>query len=395
MLRKGLIEKLFEASHMQRWNDHFRPVELFELDKQAHKMIAAFMLGRFEEHQSGFSWIEIIEGGIFELLQRIVITDLKPPVFYLIKEDRDRYRRLNDWIYSQLENYLLPLGDDFASRFRRYFASDETSINRRVLGAAHVYSSLWEYRIIEPLNPQIFEIEEVGKTLEAKLEGYMDLHGLRELYAHSSYRKFLNLCGQLRFQYRWSNLHKVPKTSVLGHMLFVAILSYLFSLKIGACDKRKENNYFTGLFHDLPEVLTRDIISPVKSSVEGLKELISEYEREMMQREVYNLIPSSWHELIRLYTENEFEDVAFIEGRRTPASTEVISERYNEDRFSPRDGRLIKSADDLSAFVESCSAIENGNKSQDFQRVKVLLSEKYSSTRIGGLNIGEIYADFE
>jgi len=33
------------------------------------------------------NWTEIVEGEIFELLQRIVITDLKPPIFYKIKED--------------------------------------------------------------------------------------------------------------------------------------------------------------------------------------------------------------------------------------------------------------------------------------------------------------------
>jgi putative hydrolase of HD superfamily len=77
-------------------------------------------------------------------------------------------------------------------------------------------------------------------------------------------RNFIDLCGQLRFQLRWSYLHRIPKTSVLGHMLIVAVLSYLFSLEIGACRKRCYNNYFTGLFHDLPEVLTRDIVHPVK-----------------------------------------------------------------------------------------------------------------------------------
>lgn len=87
MIRKALLLKIFDAAYMQRWNDKVRPVELMELDKQAHKMIIAYFLGKFEESTPGFNWTEIIEGGIFELLQRIVITDLKPPIFYKIKED--------------------------------------------------------------------------------------------------------------------------------------------------------------------------------------------------------------------------------------------------------------------------------------------------------------------
>lgn len=39
MLNKEFIEFLYEAAHIQRWNDHIRPNGFTELDKQAHKMI--------------------------------------------------------------------------------------------------------------------------------------------------------------------------------------------------------------------------------------------------------------------------------------------------------------------------------------------------------------------
>lgn len=37
MLNKEFIEFLYEAAHIQRWNDHIRPNGFTELDKQAHK----------------------------------------------------------------------------------------------------------------------------------------------------------------------------------------------------------------------------------------------------------------------------------------------------------------------------------------------------------------------
>ena len=40
--------------------------------------------------------------------------------------------------------------------------------------------------------------------------------------------------------------------------------------------------FLCGLFHDLPEVLTRDIISPVKRSVPGLDELIKKIEERLV-----------------------------------------------------------------------------------------------------------------
>ena len=43
-LRKSLLQFVFSGSSMRRWNDKLRPVELYEVDKQAHKMITAFLL---------------------------------------------------------------------------------------------------------------------------------------------------------------------------------------------------------------------------------------------------------------------------------------------------------------------------------------------------------------
>ncbi|MGZ3608406.1 MAG: HD domain-containing protein, partial [Syntrophales bacterium] len=84
MIRKALILKIHDAASMQRWNDKIRPVELRELDKQAHKMVISFILGKFEEENPEFNWIEVIEGGLFEFLQRIIVTDLKPQIFHRI-----------------------------------------------------------------------------------------------------------------------------------------------------------------------------------------------------------------------------------------------------------------------------------------------------------------------
>ena len=60
---------------------------------------------------------------------------------------------------------------------------------------------------------------------------------------------------------------------------------------LGACPARRVNNFFCGLFHDLPELLTRDIISPVKKSFEDLETLIKEYENTELDRRVFRASP--------------------------------------------------------------------------------------------------------
>src|SRR4030066_674534 len=192
MIRKALILKVFDAAYMQRWNDKVRPVELVELDKQAHKMVTAFFLGKFEEETPGFSWTEVIEGGIFELLQRLVITDLKPPIFYKIKEDREKYKKLNEWVYKEIEPIISPLGKDFCRRFREYFNNSRGNINKKILSASHFYATKWEFDIIERANPDGYEIASIKHDLQKKQGHYSDLRGMVQLKDETRYRDFLD-----------------------------------------------------------------------------------------------------------------------------------------------------------------------------------------------------------
>ena len=371
MIEKALLLKIHEAASMQRWNDQIRIVELTELDKQAHKMVIAYVLARCEEDcgTKGIDWVEIIEAGLFEYLQRTVLTELKPPLFHRIKEDKEKYERLNEWVYEKVKPVFSGLDSDFCKRFKNYLHTKERNVNRRIISAAHFYATKLEFAIIERANPKGHLIEEIKEDINTKQSKYHDLRSMQELLGSQSFRDFVDICGQLRFQIRWSHLHRVPKTSVLGHMLIVAMLAYLFSLERDPL--RRVNNYFTGLFHDLPEVLTRDIINPVKRSVEGLKELIKEYEQEEMERKIYKLIPSGWHSQMRMFTESEFANTSL------------------------RDGELIKASDELAAFIEAYLSLKNGINNDDLHNARETIAKKYKSKIILGVDFGKMYEEFE
>ena len=379
MIRKPFLLKIYEAASMQRWNDQIRTVDLTELDKQAHKMIIAYVLGKCEEPLAtdGFSWIEIIEGGIFEFLQRIVLTDLKPPLFHRIKEDIVQYQRLNEWVYTNIYPLISPLGENFCQKFKTYLSSPSRNVNRRIISAAHFYATKWEFNIIKRANPDGYLIDEIEQDLNSKQKRYSDLASMQKLLNDKSLMDFINISGQLRFQIRWGHLHREPKTSVIGHMLVVAILAYLFSLEITNDAKRCINNYMTGLFHDLPEVLTRDIINPVKKSVEGLNDLIKEYERDEMERKIYKLLPTTWHEDIKMFTEEEFSNLVSPAGK-------IL-----------RDGELLKATDELAAFIEIYLALKNGIQSETLKNSKYNLMEKYRTTIISNISFNQLYADFD
>lgn len=399
MIHKPLLVELFKAAYMQRWNDHLRPCILCELDKQAHKMIVAYVLGKHEQALGtpGFDWNKVIESGIFEFLQRSVITDIKPPLFYKIKQDKKKYAELNAYVYAIIAPLIHPIEQGaFLQRFKSYLIEDEhgsEDINKALVRAAHLYATVWEFQLIERANPSGYDIPNIREELTVLLEETYHLGSMQQLVLSRGLKSFVDMCAELRFQIRWNHLHRIPQTSVLGHMLIVAMISYFFSLDVAACPRRCFNNYFTALFHDLPEVLTRDVVSPVKRSVYGLDVLIKRFEQEEMKK-IYALLPDAWKSEMHMFTENEFSSLVTVKKTMHPVASEIISKRYNHDQYNPRDGAFVETADKLAAFVEAFLALENGIKNKELADSVEYLQQLYHNATLCSIPIGKIFEEF-
>ncbi|MGZ8876385.1 MAG: HD domain-containing protein [Halobacteriota archaeon] len=396
MVGKDLLIELFQAAEMRRWNDKLCPVPLTELDKQGHKMTIAYVLGKFAEHEDGFSWTEVIEGGLFEYFERLTLTDIKPQVFERIKANEETFTELKKEVYARFTPLSADL-DGLDERFEAYLFHPQDSINRKILDAAHFYATKWEFDIIKHENWNDYEIDEIQRGLQRRQEALSDVDGLQKLALFPTYRSFVDLCGRLRFQVRWGQLYRIPRTSVLGHMLIVAILSYLFSLTIDACSKRRTNNYFAGLFHDLPEVLTKDVISPVKRASTGVDHFVKEFERDEMQRRIYRpkLIPETWQPEMRMFTEDEFASKVTVEGKLQNTTSDAITASYNQDLYNPVDGELVKAADDLAAFMEAYLALQNGISNAQLRTAVREKSLFYRHKTIAGIDFGKVYKGFQ
>ena len=393
-----LIERFFEAASMQRWNDHIRPVELTELDKQAHKMVIAYVIAKIEEDKRGkghVDWLNLIESFIFEFLYRLVLTDIKPPVFHRMMAERRQ--ELNNHVLNELKEDFDYLNDEkFKHKFENYFMRDENTLERKILRAAHYLATNWEFKIIYHSAPFIYGIEKTKENIENQIEDHYDLIGVQKILLGKKSYGFVDLCGQLRFQKRWAHSPRVPETSVLGHMLIVAITAYLCTIKMETdpCERRVYNNFFAGLFHDLPEVSTRDIISPIKSAA-GLEDIIKDYENERMKEEVLPLIPKTWHGEMKYFTEDEFENKIKKDGMpQKGIKFKEMNKKYNKNEYSPIDGELIKACDKLAAFIETNLSIEYGITSRYLEEGRENIFNVYKNSIISGTDFGRVFNYF-
>ncbi len=396
MIKKEFLELLFEAASIQRWNDHIRPEHFTELDKQAQKMVYAFVLAKTEEsdHGAEINWRRLIEGGLFEFMHRIVLTDIKPPVYYKLMAEKGE--QLNRWVLDRLKDRVTGLKEDLFPLMAQYFQTpSHDRLEKRILKAAHYLATNWEFKIIYRLNEGLFGLDETNTAIANQIEEHYDLAGVQKLALGKKTSNFLDLVGQLRFQQRWAQSPRVPKTSVMGHMLIVAMMSYLCSIELDACAKRIYNNYFAALFHDLPEVLTRDIVSPVKRSVPGLEDIINEIEHRQLEERIFPLLPVEWHNELKYFTENEFAS-KIIEGKEVKfVGSEEINKHYNEDRFSPLDGEIIKICDQLAAYIETFLSISHGIKSSHLEEGNRKLYSLYSDRVLAGIDFGRLFDYFK
>jgi putative hydrolase of HD superfamily len=106
-----------------------------------------------------------------------------------------------------------------------------------------------------------------------------------------------------------------------------------------------------------------------------------------MEEKVYPLVPEEWHSDLRLFTEDELRNVAFVNGAAVHAATAVMDESYNADEFNPRDGELVKAVDDLAAFMEAYLARENGISSPELERAMNAIGLKYSAGAVAGVDL--------
>ncbi|MBP9490974.1 MAG: HD domain-containing protein [Aliarcobacter sp.] len=364
MINPRIIDYIFSSASIQRWNDYPRMVELVELDKQAHKFIIAYFIAKLE---NDINYTHLIEAGIFEFLRRVVVTDIRPDVFR--KALQKKSKEINAWVISKLSPSIKDIDNgNFLQKFEEYLTNPEMYKKERfILKAASYLATKWEFSIVYQTSQFLNDIEDVKKSVDEEIEDYYELIGVRKIALNKKLAKIIDLSGRLRFQKRWAQTPRVPETSVLGHMLTVAIFGYFFSLEVNACDKRLQNNFFTALFHDLPEALTRDIITPVKYCVDELSDIIAEYEIEKIQESILPNIPEILHDefsyILGLYDgkKEEFENKIYENNIQI---VEDVS-KYNSDKYNAIDGLALKQCDKLSAFVEASLSISHGIKSKE------------------------------
>lgn len=332
-LNAEMLYFMFQSANMHRWNDHLRPLDLTEQDKQAHKAAIVWVIGKYDEETGNkIDWTILIEHTLFEFISRIALTDLKPQIYHRIITEK--FDQSNEFVMKEFDRNVPDTNPEFRRRFFDYLMSKRDSREDRIIDAAHYLATKWEFDIIYQMNIGMFDVENTKDTIYGKVSRHVDIPGVVKAMLDKGTKEFINLFGQLRFQQRWARTPRIPKTTVLGHSLMVANSIFLHDLDKKVSGKQIYNDYYSALFHDLPEVLTKDVITPVKKNVSGLADLLESIEHELVESKIMPMLPQKWQDEMRFMIYEPFEDSDHL-------------------TYGKRAGTDIKSCDLLGAFVEA------------------------------------------
>lgn len=401
-MEKKFALKIFEGFSIQRWTDLVRPFDLVEMDKESEKMVIAYILGKYEEHKGKhIDWYWMIYASLFDLLKKIALCDIKAPVQQMLKKEfPDEYLRLNEWVLNQYKSLITD--EELFSNFTIYIGQKAGSIpvltelndTLRVYNAAHKYSTIRELEMLSVVNERE-RITGIDSQLRTEIQEYLDLEGLQKLITHQKDFDFLLKIEQLRFQTRWNQTPRVPGTSVLGHCFFVAIMTLLLGRESNPdmCERRVINNYFSALFHDLPESVTRDIISPVKQATDDLPNIVKKIEDEIVNKELVPLMQDFYIDEMIYYTSDEFSNRILKPTESViTVSWDDLNNKYNNAAFNPVDGKLVRVCDHLSALMEADISIKHGITSTHLVNGRDGLLNHYKENEIiSGVDVNKLF----
>lgn len=396
MCNRPLVLKIFEGFSIERWNDLVRPFELVEMDKTAEKTVLAYIIGKMEEKRGTvIDWNRIIYGSFFDLLRKIALCDIKSPVQRMIREQYpEEYIKLNEWVIDQYRSVLPE--DGILDMFSSYVLEkpDQSDITWRVLRAAHKFSTLREVEMLRMVN-EPSRLVSIDAFINADIQEFLDLRAMQLLMTKQQPYAFIMEIERLRFQTRWNQTPRVPRTSVLGHSYFVAAMTLLMSRELNLSSCRMYNNFFSALFHDLPEAVTRDIISPVKQATDHLPHIVKEIEDIIVEQELIPLMDESFRDEILYFTNNEFENrIRSGSGESTIVSAEELNSRYDRFEYHPVDGKLVRAADHIAAFIEADSSINYGITSKHLvEGRKNILSLYPAGKLVNSLDVSSFFCE--
>lgn len=335
---KAVNEVFRRLNNLHRWTSVITDDKYNELAKQALNCIVAYMLASVsEQNGNSIHWERFPKIAIYRAFQKVyVYFDTGEHIINEICKigniNKDAFNKATTDIIEELTS------EDFSE-----FLSDGVgTYEMQIYRAATKIATLVELEEIAPLMNNTKEYRTKHDEINHSLERFSDIPGVAEFSdPNGEIFKLLSKISKLRNQNRWAVQSYLVNCSVLGHLFDTAVLAYFIGLEqFEGNEKIATKMFFMGVFHDLAEVWTSDVPSPIKDRIPGFRSATEEYEAVMLERYLYQALTTYFLSS----GEANLSSYDFM-------SNKIRSVMFEEESNSSFHG-LMKSADYLSADSE-------------------------------------------
>ncbi len=342
------IGLIFRWISIYRWNNFPRIENISTNDNLAFVLHTTMLLSAILEEKE---WKKIdlwyiFKKVLFESFDTFILSDINSDVQFRVKQKNSAiFRLLQEKVHSFIIDLELPESIKADINFihdnkdNEKYELEDKLYHFSKLWAAY-YEAYFNWKIYDDIYEPIFQ--NIKSRINSK-EYTIFLKYINVDEKENELEKYLLNVRRLQFNYRWNRMKRTYPISVMSHLFISFYLAYV----IWKLEQRSEKEILEmmkmALFHDIPEAITWDIVSPTKKAIQWFEELLSEVEKDMLEE--YLLV------YIKKY---KFHD-SFKDYMVSPFDWEIW--------------KLVKLADIFSALFEA--RIENSTEySKTYQKIK-------------------------
>lgn len=285
---RDLVDLSTVMFSMRRWNNKPTFDSISEASNSGFVLHVAHLLGMMETVKGNdVDMKKVITRIILKDMPKCIISDIslstKSTIQSLSPSAWDRMYK------SSIEEVMKNVPDYLKNQFEdAMINSRDDSLEGKIVNAADLYAAFMEAEINMRFFPEYFKepFETITKNMNE-----IDIESFKYILQSENMKTYLSQIRTLIFSIRWNQHPRTVPTTVSGHTFFVTFIAYLISTRIEEADVL--NVLEKAIFHDVPEALTGDIISPTKRRVEGFEAAVEEVESKMVREILLPLLPDT------------------------------------------------------------------------------------------------------
>ena len=293
---------------MKRWNNFPRIEDVSHLDNIWFVMHVALFLAYLEEKK----WNKVDREF---LLKRIMFNSFSSLILSDISSwTRDYILEVDDKVFNIIEKkafeFLLSkeAPEYIKNDIKDTLDNKSKTLEISIIEASKKYAWFIECRINEKVFSDMYDIplNQITVVLEQKRKS---LKSLDELLSNDNYKKYLLHIRRLSHSMRWNQETRVFPISVMSHLFVITFISYI----IWSIENDDWANYdiqdlmLRSIYHDIPEAITWDIITPTKKAVPWFAWVLEKVEIKMMDDYIFSYVDNEYKKQVYSYMINPFE----------------------------------------------------------------------------------------